>query len=74
MDRSAKVPLEINVIGLTVDEALPVVDKYLDDCVLHNLASCRIVHGMGTGRLRSEIHKMLRSHKQVESFERLILI
>ena len=69
VDRSAKVPLEINVIGLTVDEALPIVDKYLDDCVLHNLASCRIVHGMGTGRLRSEIHKMLRSHKQIESFE-----
>ncbi len=69
VDRSTKVSLELNLIGMRVAEALPMVDKYLDDCVLRNLPSCRIVHGVGSGQLRSAVHGLLRKHKMVESFE-----
>ena len=59
---------EINVIGLTVDEALPIVDKFLDDCFLAKLQTARIVHGKGTGKLRQAIHTHLKKHKNVKSF------
>ena len=59
---------EINVIGLTTDEAIPLVDKFLDDCFLAKLQTARIVHGKGTGKLRSSIHSFLRKHKHVKSF------
>ena len=59
---------EINVIGLTVDEAIPLVDKFLDDCFLAKLKTARIVHGKGTGKLRQGIHSFLKKHKRVESF------
>ena len=60
--------MEINVIGQTVDEAIFVVDKYLDDCYLAGLKSTRIVHGKGTGKLRQGIHTFLRTHPHVKSF------
>ncbi len=69
VDRSASVSLELNVIGKRVAEALPLVDKYIDDCILRNLPACRIVHGVGSGQLRSAIHDLLRKHKMVKSFE-----
>ena len=59
---------EINVIGLTVDEALPLVDKFLDDCFLAKLKTARIVHGKGTGKLRQGIHAFLKKHPHVASF------
>ena len=59
---------EINVIGLSVDEALPLIDKFLDDCFLAKLKTARIVHGKGTGKLRSGIHSFLKKHKRVKSF------
>ena len=59
---------EINVIGLTTLEAIPVVDKFLDDCFLSKLQTARIVHGKGTGKLRTEIHKFLKKHPKVKSF------
>lgn len=59
---------EINVIGLTVDEAIPLVDKFLDDCFLAKLSTARIVHGKGTGKLRQGIHSFLKKHKRVKSF------
>ena len=59
---------ELNVIGLTVDEALPIVDKFLDDCFLAKLQTARIVHGKGTGKLRQAIHTHLKKHKNVKSF------
>ncbi len=68
VDRSQSVSLELNVIGMRVAEALPRVDKYLDDCVLKNLPSCRIVHGVGSGQLRTAVHDLLRKHKMVASF------
>ncbi len=59
---------EINVIGLTVDDAIFVVDKFLDDCSLAKLETARIVHGKGTGKLREGIHKFLKSNPHVKSF------
>ena len=59
---------EINVIGLNVDEAVFVIDKFLDDCSIANLQTVRIVHGKGTGKLREGIHKFLKSNSRVKSF------
>lgn len=59
---------EINVIGLNVDEALPLVDKFIDDCILAKLQTARIIHGKGTGRLRNSIHSYLKTNKNVKSF------
>lgn len=58
---------EVNVIGLRVDEALPVVDKSLDDAILAGLSRVAIIHGTGTGRLRAAIREFLRTHKAVRS-------
>ena len=59
---------EINVIGYTVEEANFVVDKFLDDCSLAKLKTVRIVHGKGTGKLKSGIHAFLKTHPHVASF------
>ena len=59
---------EINIIGLNVDEATFVVDKFLDDCALAKLETVRIVHGKGTGKLRDGVHKFLKLNPHVKSF------
>ncbi len=59
---------EINVIGYNIDEAIFVIDKFLDDCSLAKLQTVRIVHGKGTGKLRNGIHKFLKSNPHVKSF------
>ncbi len=66
--KSQSVSPEINLLGLTVDEAIPIVDKYLDDCFMAKLSPVRIVHGKGTGALRNGIHKFLKTNKLVDSF------
>ena len=68
ISKSKNISAEINVIGLTVDEAIFVIDKYLDDCSLAKLQSVRIVHGKGTGKLREGIHKFLKTNIHVKSF------
>ena len=60
--------LEINVIGLTVQEALPDVEAFIDAAVVSNLEEVRIVHGVGTGKLRAGIHEFLRKHKNVAEY------
>ena len=60
--------LEINVIGLTVHEALPEIEAFLDAAVISNLEELRIVHGMGTGKLRAGIHDYLRTHPNVAEY------
>ena len=67
-NKAQSISTEINVIGQTVDEAIFVIDKYLDDCYLAGLKSARIVHGKGTGKLRKGIHEFLRTHPHVSSF------
>lgn len=59
---------EINVIGYNVDEAIFVIDKFLDDCYLAKLQTVRIIHGKGTGKLRNGIHKFLKTNPHVKSF------
>ena len=68
ISKSKNISAEINVIGLTVDEAIFVIDKYLDDCSLAKLQTVRIVHGKGTGKLRDGIHKFLKTNIHVKSF------
>jgi len=60
---------EINVIGLTVDEALPMVDKFIDTALLANLETVTVIHGSGSGRLRDGIQSYLKVHKAVTGFE-----
>ena len=62
------VATEINVIGLTVDEAIPMIDKYLDECSMTSMKTTRIVHGKGTGKLRSGIQAYIKTHPHVKSF------
>ena len=59
---------EINVIGQNVNEAIYVIDKYLDNCASANISPVRIVHGKGTGKLREGIHSFLKNHPHVKSF------
>ncbi len=59
---------EVNVIGLTVDEALPRVDKFLDESALADRRSVRVVHGFGEGRLRKAVAGLLDGHPHVSSF------
>ena len=68
VSKAKHVSSEINVIGLNVDEAVFVIDKFLDDCSIANLQTVRIVHGKGTGKLREGIHKFLKSNSRVKSF------
>lgn len=68
MSKSASVSTEINLIGMTTDEAIAVLDKYLDDAYIAHLPSVRIVHGKGTGALRAAVHKHLKRLKYVKSF------
>ena len=68
MSKSYSVSPEINLLGKTVDEAIHELDKYLDDAYLAHLPSVRIVHGKGTGALRSAVMNHLKRIKYVESY------
>ena len=68
MSKSASISPEISLIGKTTDEAISLLDKYLDDAYLSHLSSVRIVHGKGTGALRNAVHTYLRRQKHIKSF------
>ena len=68
LDKSRKASMEINLLGYTVDEALTEVDKFLDSGMLRGQQTLYIIHGNGTGALRTAIQKHLRTHKAVKSF------
>lgn len=68
MSKTASISPEINLIGKTVDEALAVMDKYLDDAYLSHLSQVRVVHGKGTGALRQAVHSHLKRLKYVKSY------
>ena len=61
-------PLSINLIGKTVDEALIEANKYIDDAFVGGLTEVTIIHGKGTGALQAAIRDMLKHHKQVKSY------
>lgn len=68
MSKSASISAEINLIGKTTDEAVALLDKYLDDAYLAHMPSVRVVHGKGTGALRKAVHGHLKRLKYVDSF------
>lgn len=68
VDRAFKrFPLELNIIGMRVEEGLRALDNYLDQAVVHKAKQVRIIHGMGTGKLRTAVWKDLDKHPQVKS-------
>lgn len=68
MDKASNIHQEINLIGMTVDEAMIALGKYLDDAYLAHLAQVTVIHGRGTGALRKAVHGHLKRTKYVKSF------
>ena len=68
MSKSFSVSSDINLLGCTVDEAIAKLDKYLDDAYLAHLPSVRVVHGKGTGALRSAVQSHLKRLKYVKEY------
>ncbi|MCR5673096.1 MAG: endonuclease MutS2 [Lachnospiraceae bacterium] len=68
LSKARDISSELNLIGLTVDEAIPKLDKYLDDAYLSHLTTVRIVHGKGTGALRSAVSQHLKRVSYVNGF------
>lgn len=68
MSKSLSVSTEINLLGMTCDEAISALDKYLDDAYVAHLPSVRIVHGKGTGALRKAVSDHLRHQSYIKSF------
>ena len=59
---------EVHLRRLTVDEALPKLDQYLNDAFMAGLCQVKIIHGKGTGTLRQVVHEQLSHHPLVESY------
>lgn len=66
-DKAQTISAELDLRGLTVEDALAATDKYLDEALLAGLPSVRLIHGKGTGALRSAIGDYLKKHKQVKN-------
>lgn len=66
--RSGGGQYELNIIGMRYEEAMSLVDKFLDDALVNNYPHVRIIHGMGTGVLRNGVRKFVEKHKHVVSF------
>jgi DNA mismatch repair protein MutS2 len=66
--KSYSVSAEINLIGMSSDEAIVELDKYLDDAYLAHISPVRVVHGKGSGILRKAVHQYLRRQKHVASY------
>ena len=68
MNKSSLVHQDINLIGMTVDQAVPELEKYLDDAYLAHLTQVTVIHGRGTGALRTAVHNHLKRTKYVDSY------
>ncbi len=68
MSKTASISPEINLIGKTVDEALSILDKYLDDAYLSHIPQVTIIHGRGTGALKNGVHSHLKKTSYVKGF------
>jgi DNA mismatch repair protein MutS2 len=68
LSSGAPAPMEINVVGQTVDEALPRVDKLLDQAALADRHQVRVIHGFGQGTLRKAVAGLLDGHPHVATF------
>ena len=69
ISKNRSVDQKIDIHGLRVEEAIPLVDKFLDDAYLAKISQVFILHGVGTGILRDEVKKLLRNHPHVDSFD-----
>ena len=63
-----QIKTELDLRGMTADEAIMEVDRFIDSCVMSGLETVRIIHGKGTGVLRSAVQKHLKNHRNVKSF------
>ena len=68
MSKSLSISPEINLIGMTTDEAVSILDKYLDDAYLAHLSTVRVIHGRGTGALKNAVHSHLKRQKYVKEY------
>ena len=68
LSKASTISIELNLIGCTTDEAVPKLEKYLDDAYLSHLETVRIVHGKGTGALRNAVWDRLKKIKYVKSY------
>ena len=68
LSKAMTVHTEINLIGKTVAEAMPELEKYIDDAAIAGLSQIRIIHGMGTGALRNAVHEELRRNPHIDSY------
>ncbi len=68
LSKAANISTEINLIGKTVVEAIPLLDKYLDDAYLSHLAQVTVIHGRGTGALRKAVHDHLKHVSYIKSY------
>ncbi len=68
LSKSNSMSMEINLLGKTVDEAIGLLEKYIDDAYLSSLPTVRIVHGKGTGALRKAVHSKLKTIHYVKSY------
>jgi len=66
--RSLSVKPELDIRGMMTDEAIPVVERYIDSAVLARLNTITVIHGKGTGALRNAVHQSLKKNRQVKSF------
>lgn len=68
MAKHMSISTECNIIGMRVDEAMPIVDKYLDDAYLAHLSQVSIIHGRGTGALKNAVHEHLKKQKYIKEY------
>lgn len=66
--KTQNISTELKLLGMTVDEAIPELDKYLDDAYLAGIHTVRIVHGKGSGNLRHGVQNYLKNHVHVKSY------
>ena len=66
--KAAEISTEIKLLGMTVDEATEILDKYIDDAYLAGLHVVRVVHGKGSGSLRAGVHNYLKSNPHVKTY------
>lgn len=60
--------IEINIIGQTIDEGTYNVEKFIDDALMRNISTVKIIHGRGTGKLRSAVHNYLKGNKAIKEY------
>ncbi len=66
--RTAAVPAELDLRGMMTDEAIPVMERYIDSASLAKLKTVTVIHGKGTGALRAAVQQSLRGNRAVKSF------